>query len=99
LLKKGQKITRAPLTTLPGVVVEMGRIYRAMRSGKVPHDEGRSLVWVLSQLRAALESEALVAIEQKLADLETRTINMVPVQPMRLIDGDAHTDSQAGRPN
>jgi hypothetical protein len=59
-----------PLTSIAGVIRETGRIYRLMRRGKMDHVEGRSLVWVLAQLRAMVEAEALERIENRLADME-----------------------------
>jgi hypothetical protein len=41
-----------------------------MRRGKMDHGEGRSLVWVLAQLRAMVEAEALERIEGRLAEME-----------------------------
>ena len=34
------------------------------------HDEGRSLVWVLSQMRAMVEAQSLERIEARLAEIE-----------------------------
>ena len=57
--KPGRKITRLPLSTLNGLIVEAGRVYRRMKDGKMDHEHGRSLVWVLGQLRAMLEAQHL----------------------------------------
>ena len=43
---------RHPLDILAGVIAETTKVYRKMRNEKLDHDKGRSLVWVLSQLRA-----------------------------------------------
>ena len=40
-----------------------------MKSGKMDHDKGRSLVWCLSQIRPMLEAEALARIERRLDEL------------------------------
>jgi hypothetical protein len=64
--KPGRKITRLPLSTLNGLIVEAGRVYRRMKDGKMDHEHGRSLVWVLGQLRAMLEAQHLERIEEKL---------------------------------
>jgi hypothetical protein len=61
--------TRQSLASLGGIVGEMSKIYREMKSGKRDHKEGRSLVWVLSELRAAVEAQALESIEARLAEL------------------------------
>lgn len=63
-------LIRAPLSTLGGVIAETTKVYRDARSGKLPHDDARSLVWMLSQLRAMLETQGLERIEQRLAELE-----------------------------
>jgi hypothetical protein len=40
-----------------------------MRDKKLDHAEGRSLVWVLSQMRAMVETQALERLEQRLDEL------------------------------
>jgi hypothetical protein len=67
---KGKGKGPVPLTSIAGVIRETGRIYRLMRRGKMDHGEGRSLVWVLAQLRAMVEAEALERIEGRLAEME-----------------------------
>lgn len=64
-----KRLTRQSLASIGGVVAEMATIYREMKAGKRDHREGRSLVWVLSELRAAVEAQALERIEQRLAEL------------------------------
>ena len=66
------KITRIrhPLNSLQGVIAETTRVYRAMRGGKIDHSEGRSLVWVLSALRAMLETAVLERMEARLTAIE-----------------------------
>jgi hypothetical protein len=58
--------TRQSLASIGGVVAEMASLYRRMKSGALDHKDGRSLVWVLDRLRAAVEAEALQRIEAKL---------------------------------
>jgi hypothetical protein len=41
-----------------------------MKAGKLPHEDGRSLVWVLSQMRAMLETQALEGPEARMAALQ-----------------------------
>jgi hypothetical protein len=41
-----------------------------MNLGKLPHDDGRSLVWVLSQMRAMLETQALEGLEARVDALQ-----------------------------
>ena len=60
---------RHPLGTLAGVIAETTKVYREMRDDKLDHGKGRSLVWVLSQLRAMVETQALERLEQRLEEL------------------------------
>jgi hypothetical protein len=58
--------TRQSLASIGGVVSEMASLYRRMKAHELDFKEGRSLVWVLDRLRAAVEAEALQRIEAKL---------------------------------
>jgi ABC-type transport system involved in Fe-S cluster assembly fused permease/ATPase subunit len=58
------------LGTVSGLLTEASRVYRAMRSGKLDHEKGRSLVWVLAQMRAMVEAQHLGRIEVKLNELQ-----------------------------
>jgi hypothetical protein len=62
-------LIRHPLTSLSGLIAEPARVYRAMRDNKIEHGKGRSLVWVLSQMRAMIETQALERLEQRLEEL------------------------------
>jgi hypothetical protein len=64
-----RSLIRHPLTTLSGLIAEAARVYRAMRDNKLEHGKGRSLVWVLSQMRAMVETQALERLEQRLEEL------------------------------
>jgi hypothetical protein len=66
--KKRMKVHK-PLDTVGGVIAEMTRVYREMRNDKLDHGAGRSLVWVLSQIRAAVETQALERLEERLEEL------------------------------
>jgi hypothetical protein len=46
-----RSLVRFPLTSLNGLIAEAARVYRQMRDNKLDHVKGRSLVWVLSQMR------------------------------------------------
>ena len=50
-------------------VGEAGRIYRKMETREINHEEGRSLIWSLSQIRPMLEAQALERIEARLEQL------------------------------
>ncbi len=65
-----RSLVRAKLSTLGGIIAETTKVYREARNGKILHKEARSLVWILGQLRAMLETQALERIEQQLEELE-----------------------------
>ena len=69
-LLRCRKIHRPSLLSLTGIITETGRIYRKMKRGKIDDEPGRSLVWVLSQLRAMLEVQALEGLEARMAALQ-----------------------------
>jgi hypothetical protein len=64
------KRRRDPLTTLSGLLAETCRVYRLMKLDKLDHEKGRSLVWVLSQMRSMVEARHLEGIEGKLNELQ-----------------------------
>jgi hypothetical protein len=65
--KKG--VTRQSLRSLSGLIGEASAVYRLMKAGRIEHEKGRSLVWVLSQVRAMLEAQALERVEARLNEL------------------------------
>jgi len=78
---------RFALDTLPGVIKEICAVYRLMRRDQLDHLKGRSLVWVLSMLRAALETQALERLEARLEELAPS------------IEGKTHGYQNADRPS
>jgi hypothetical protein len=64
-----RSLVRQPLHTLAGLITEACRVYRQMRAGKLDHQEGRSLVWCLGQMRAMVETQSLERLEQRLEEL------------------------------
>jgi hypothetical protein len=58
-----------------------------MRDDKLDHAKGRSLVWVLAQMRAMVETQALERLEQRLDELAPS------------IEGKANGYSTANRPS
>ena len=58
---------RAKLTTVQGVGIEIAKIYRATKVGKIDTPDGYRLVQKLAVLKSCLESSAL---EQRIANLE-----------------------------
>ncbi len=57
------------LDTVGGVVAELGKIYRAARRGDIDTQDVTRLAYVLSQIRAAIESSE---IERRLDELERK---------------------------
>ena len=80
-----RSLIRHPLNTLAGLIAEASRVYRQMRDGKIDHAAGRSLVWVLAQLRAMVETQTLEKLEQRLEELAPN------------IEGKAHGHPAANR--
>jgi hypothetical protein len=68
--RKNKQLVRETLSSLSGLIKEAGIVYRLMRAGRLPHEEGRSLVWVLAQMRAMIEAQHLERIEAKLNQLQ-----------------------------
>ena len=64
-----RSLIRHPLDTLSGLIAEATRVYRAARAKKLDHGEARSLVWMLAQMRAMVETQALERLEQRLEEL------------------------------
>jgi hypothetical protein len=69
----GKKLVRHPLNTIAGLLGEAGRIYRAMRAGKIKHEEGRSLVWVLGVMKGMVEVQTLERLEARLEEISAQT--------------------------
>ena len=89
--KPGRKIVRMPLTSLAGLIKEAARVYARVKDGKMPHEEGRSLVWILAQMRAMVEAEHLVRIEAKLTQLSETA------QQRGLLTYNGHQDAETAR--
>ena len=67
-------VVRQPLDSIGGIIGEAAKVYRLARSDKMEHDKARSLVWMLGQLRAMVETKALADVEARLdAIIEGRT--------------------------
>ena len=67
--EKKRKVRIGRLDTVGGVVTEMGRVYRQARRDEIEVDTASKLVYMLTQLRAALE---VVSLEDRIAALEAR---------------------------
>ena len=91
--KCGRRVPRQALTTLAGILAEMGRIYRQARAKKLHHEEARSLVWMLGQMRAAAEALELERLHGRLDEMDATLIVESPngyiarqVSPARIED-------------
>ena len=56
----------ASLNTLRGVRREMCRVYRGVANGRVSSDEATRRIYILKEIRAALEAEILTDVQQRL---------------------------------
>ncbi len=61
------EIRIAPLTTIGGVLTELGKVYRAARRGQLDTGDATRLAFILREIRIALESSD---IEKRLEALE-----------------------------
>jgi hypothetical protein len=73
------------LDTLAGVRGEMARLYRLALNGRIRSDEMTRFIYALKEIRACLEAETLVDIQQRLAalsrDMDTHNGQRIPHQP------------------
>ena len=63
------KVRIGRLDTVGGVVKAMGRVYRQARRAEIEVERAGKLVYMLTQMRAALE---VVSLEDRIAALEAR---------------------------
>ena len=63
------------LGTLAGVRGEMGRLYRLGLNGRIRSDEMTRFIYALKEIRACLEGELLIEIQQRLALLSREMDN------------------------
>src|SRR6476469_9882335 len=73
------------LDTLAGVRGEMARLYRLALNGRIRSDEMTRFIYALKEIRACLEAETLIDIQQRLAllsrDMDNHNGQRVPHQP------------------
>jgi hypothetical protein len=73
------------LDTLAGVRAEMARLYRLALNGRIRSDEMTRFIYALKEIRACLEAELLVDVQQRLAllsrDMENQNGHRVLHQP------------------
>jgi hypothetical protein len=55
------------LDTLAGVRGEMARLYRLGLNGRIRSDEMTRFIYALKEIRACLEAETLIDVQQRLA--------------------------------
>jgi hypothetical protein len=60
------------------VRLEMARLYRAAKSGKMEPEKVSRLVYVLREIRCCIESEMLVGLEERMAALQERHQARIP---------------------
>lgn len=63
--------TKIDLKTIDDVRLEMAKVYRAMKGGKIETSDGTKLVYVLGQIGKMIEDHD---IEQRLSVLESKRI-------------------------
>ncbi|HWE20365.1 MAG TPA: hypothetical protein VG758_24840 [Hyphomicrobiaceae bacterium] len=68
--RTGQGPRVGHLDSLGGVVCEMSAVYREVRAGKTKADLGCKLVYILREIRAALEAQVLERLELRLQAIE-----------------------------
>ena len=73
------------LDTLAGVRGEMARLYRLGLNGRIRSDEMTRFIYALKEIRACLEGELLIEIQQRLAllsqDMDSHNGHRVIHQP------------------
>ena len=73
------------LDTLAGVRGEMARLYRLGLNGRIRSDEMTRFIYALKEIRACLEGELLIEIQQRLAllsrDMDNQNGHHVIHQP------------------
>ena len=73
------------LDTLAGVRSEMSRLYRLGLNGRIRSDEMTRFIYALKEIRACLEAETLVDIQQRLVllsrDMDNPNGQRIPYQP------------------
>jgi hypothetical protein len=66
---------RTPLKRLEDVKRELGRVYRAMKSGEIAHEDGTKRAFVLGQLGKVIE---MADLERRIDELEKQRAKLLP---------------------
>ena len=73
------------LDTLAGVRREMARLYRFGLNGRIRSEEMTRFIYALKEIRACLEAETLIDVQQRLAqlsrDMDNHNGQRIPHQP------------------
>ena len=73
------------LDTLAGVRREMARLYRLGLNGRLRAEEMTRFIYALKEIRACLEAETLIDVQQRLAqlsrDMDNRNGQRIPHHP------------------
>ena len=73
------------LDTLAGVRGDMARLYRLALNGRIRSDEMTRFIYALKEIRACLEAETLIDVQQRLAqlsrDMDNHNGQRIPHQP------------------
>jgi hypothetical protein len=86
----------ARLGSLRGVRKEMARLYQLAASGEIEAGKATRLVYILREIRCALESEALNRLEERLAELQRIAKLSAPGQ--RAIEMGSNDDTTDRKP-
>jgi hypothetical protein len=68
-------LQRTPLKRLDDVKRELGRVYRAVKAGTIPSEEGTRRAYILNTLSRVMEAADL---ERRLAELERQQVKLLP---------------------
>ena len=73
------------LDTLAGVRGEMARLYRLALSGRIRSDEMTRFIYAPKEIRACLEAEVLIDVQQRLVllsqDMDNHNGQRIPYRP------------------
>ncbi len=83
--KRAPQPVRMALDNLSGIITEAGKVYRLARAGQLPTDKAAKLVWMLGQLRAMVETQALERLEAKLDALSEAAARHNGTHPARAL--------------
>jgi hypothetical protein len=74
------KVRIARLTSIGRVCTELGRLYRAARTGKLPSADASRMATILMGMKACMETSE---IERRLAEIEAAVVSRENVSPFK----------------